>query len=294
MQSACAVLYCHLWPVRLYHIFPHYLINGTIFGKKLLNIKCAFWFSLQLLSETFLILRRIQRDIIINVHRSSRKVPVILVRFQWTWISLTDFRKNLEISNFMTIRPVGTGLFHTDGQTARHDEAKSPFPILRARLQTVDNWSHYVGPAPETSCGLHPFSLDYLPAPHQAPHLVCVISPASLSPGIATCRPHKGDSRTTNIASCYSALGHTVYLQQLSTNHFLNQFALQTKLHNAGRCSLRRKTNTPTRKKKSYPAASSFTSCPSGTHAHPPLQTPLALCINTDPTRRDVTCYSAM
>ena len=22
--------YCHLWPVRLYHIFPHYLINGTI------------------------------------------------------------------------------------------------------------------------------------------------------------------------------------------------------------------------------------------------------------------------
>jgi hypothetical protein len=26
----------------LYHIFPHYLINGTIFGKKLLNIKCVF------------------------------------------------------------------------------------------------------------------------------------------------------------------------------------------------------------------------------------------------------------
>jgi hypothetical protein len=24
------------------HIFPHYLINGTIFVKKLLNIKCGF------------------------------------------------------------------------------------------------------------------------------------------------------------------------------------------------------------------------------------------------------------
>jgi hypothetical protein len=26
--------YCHLWPARLYKIFPHYLINGTIFAKK--------------------------------------------------------------------------------------------------------------------------------------------------------------------------------------------------------------------------------------------------------------------
>jgi hypothetical protein len=25
---------CHLWPVRLYSIFPHYLISGTIFEKK--------------------------------------------------------------------------------------------------------------------------------------------------------------------------------------------------------------------------------------------------------------------
>ena len=30
----CAVLYHHLWPVWLYHIFPCYLINGEIFRKK--------------------------------------------------------------------------------------------------------------------------------------------------------------------------------------------------------------------------------------------------------------------
>jgi hypothetical protein len=75
--------YSHLWPVWLCHIFPHYLINGTIFRKKLLNIKCVFGFSLQSLSETFLILRTIQRDIIINVNRFSCKVPVILAEFEW-------------------------------------------------------------------------------------------------------------------------------------------------------------------------------------------------------------------
>jgi hypothetical protein len=37
----------HPWPVRFYNIFPHYLINGTIFEKKLLNIlvKCVSIFS---------------------------------------------------------------------------------------------------------------------------------------------------------------------------------------------------------------------------------------------------------
>jgi hypothetical protein len=34
MQRASAVLYPSLWPVWIYHIFPHYLINGTIFEKK--------------------------------------------------------------------------------------------------------------------------------------------------------------------------------------------------------------------------------------------------------------------
>ena len=37
-----AVPYCHLCPVRLYSIFPHYLINDTIFGKKLLNTNYVF------------------------------------------------------------------------------------------------------------------------------------------------------------------------------------------------------------------------------------------------------------
>jgi hypothetical protein len=50
------------------------------FRKTILNIKGVFCFSLQRLSEKFLIIRIIQRDIT-NVHRSSCKVHVILVRF---------------------------------------------------------------------------------------------------------------------------------------------------------------------------------------------------------------------
>jgi hypothetical protein len=65
-----ALPYFQLRPLWLHHIFPHYLIRGAIFGKKLLNTKCVFWFSLQLLFETFLILRIIQRDIVINVNTS--------------------------------------------------------------------------------------------------------------------------------------------------------------------------------------------------------------------------------
>ena len=76
----------HLWPAPLYHTFPNYLINGTIFEKKkekLLNTKCVFWFSPQLLSETFPMLWRNERDVIKNVHWSSCKVSFIffLVRF---------------------------------------------------------------------------------------------------------------------------------------------------------------------------------------------------------------------
>jgi fucose 4-O-acetylase-like acetyltransferase len=81
--------------------------------------------------ETFLILRRIQRGIMINVHRSSCKVPVIVVGLYSNLNNLERFSKNSQTSNFMKIHPVGVDLFpaerRTDRRTDRHDEANSRF-----------------------------------------------------------------------------------------------------------------------------------------------------------------------
>jgi hypothetical protein len=136
MQSACAVLYCHLWPIWLYHIFPHYLINDTIFGKKLLNIKCVFWFSLQLLSETLPILKWIARDIIINLNRSSCQSCQILMKVEFSGQILEKFANikfHENLSSESRVVPCG--------RTDRHTwlSQQSLFAISRTRLKGSGN-----------------------------------------------------------------------------------------------------------------------------------------------------------
>ena len=116
-------------PVRLYSISPR-----SEFGKKLLNTKWVFWFSLQLLSETFLILRRIERDMIIN------KYPLLLSDFNETRISSKDFRK---IFKYKILRKAvqwdPSCSTRIDGLTDRHGEANNPFLVIfRKRLQNLD------------------------------------------------------------------------------------------------------------------------------------------------------------
>jgi hypothetical protein len=78
MQSACAVLLASL-ALPYFSTLSH---KRHDFRKKVIDNKMSVLiFSLQLLSGTLLILRRTERDIIINVRRSSCKVPVILVIF---------------------------------------------------------------------------------------------------------------------------------------------------------------------------------------------------------------------
>jgi hypothetical protein len=58
--------------------------------------------------------KKTEGDIIKNAYWYSRKVPAILVRFQWNLNFLDIFSKSTIISNFIKIRPVRAELFYTD------------------------------------------------------------------------------------------------------------------------------------------------------------------------------------
>jgi hypothetical protein len=78
-------------------IFSGFITYTVRFAdKSLLNIKYVFWFSLRILSETLLILRRIDQ-VIMNVLRSSSKV---LSDLNETWTFVHRFSKNSHIDVF--------------------------------------------------------------------------------------------------------------------------------------------------------------------------------------------------
>jgi hypothetical protein len=86
--------------------------------KKLLNIKCVFWLSLQPLCGTFQIIRGTERDMNINVYLCSCKLTLILATSHWNLNILNGFsKKNAEMSNCWSMQ--------TDGRTDRHGETNS-------------------------------------------------------------------------------------------------------------------------------------------------------------------------
>jgi hypothetical protein len=81
MQSACAVLILSSVASPAVLHFSLLSQKRQKFSEKFVGHKIVLWFSEQLLSEIFLILRRTQRDAVINVHRSLCTVPIIVVGF---------------------------------------------------------------------------------------------------------------------------------------------------------------------------------------------------------------------
>jgi len=127
---ACRELapYHHLWPVWLYHIFYTLSHKRHDFrGKKLLDMKSVFLFYVQNVSETFLILRRIQWNHIINVLGLQVKYSLFLSDFNETWIFLTNFRKILKYQISRKSVKWQPSYFHDDGQTDRHERGSSRF-----------------------------------------------------------------------------------------------------------------------------------------------------------------------
>jgi len=106
MQCTCALSVACL-AVQFYSTLSH---KRHYFQEKVMKHKLFALISIQLLSETFLILRRIERDtcIIVSLYWSSCKVPVILVRCQLNLHFLYRFTKNTQISNYTKIHLVGS------------------------------------------------------------------------------------------------------------------------------------------------------------------------------------------
>jgi hypothetical protein len=110
-------------PVRLYSIFPHHLINGTL-KRKILNIKFVLWFFfIERLSEKLCILKRTEWNttticVLDVMYVTCYSCPV----FMKLQISQRIFEKYSYFKIFMRIHPVGAELFHADERTDRQTD----------------------------------------------------------------------------------------------------------------------------------------------------------------------------
>ena len=110
------------------NIFFPITSNGTIFEKKKVIGHAMCYFSLQILSETFLVLRRIVEDmiqkIILIFMQSTRYSCQILMKLEFSrriFEKYTKFHENPSSSS--PVVPSG----RADGRTDRHNEANSRF-----------------------------------------------------------------------------------------------------------------------------------------------------------------------
>jgi hypothetical protein len=142
MQHAMRVGHIVMCDLHRYKNFFHIVSQTARFSRKkvCLNIKCVFRVSLQHLSETFFIRRRIERDGIKNVFWSS---TLFLSDFN-TWIFLDRFSKTTQIPVLMKIWPLKSRVFACC-RTDRYDQANIRFSqfckrVFKVFVRTFSFW----------------------------------------------------------------------------------------------------------------------------------------------------------
>jgi len=129
--------------------FSHYLINGTIFEKKLLNTKCVLIFFTTFVWNISHFKKNSARYDQ-NVYRSSCKVPLLF----WSDVNeisnpATDFRKKNSKFSLSFIKfhenPSSGSRVVSRGRTDRHNKAsqQSLSPTFRTRLKELLSWRQY-------------------------------------------------------------------------------------------------------------------------------------------------------
>jgi hypothetical protein len=93
----CSALYCHLWHVWVYHIFPHYLINGNIFEKKSTEHKMCYDFLYNVCPKHFSLWEEFGEILLQMYIGLNVKCPLFSSDFNGTWTSRQDFKKSSNI-----------------------------------------------------------------------------------------------------------------------------------------------------------------------------------------------------
>jgi hypothetical protein len=147
MQCTCAILSSVAYlALQNFSTLSHKRHN---FRKRVIEYKMCVWFSLQLVSKAFLILRRTERDVIKNVYLSSSKVPDILVKLQWNLNYLNRFLNNYWNVEFHENTPSGSWVVLC-GQTDMTNLIVAFGNFVNKLKNTVPQWAFKLNNAPQT------------------------------------------------------------------------------------------------------------------------------------------------
>jgi hypothetical protein len=119
MQWACAILSSVAWPALQYFSTLSHIWHDLRGGGELLNSKCVFWFFLQLLSVTFLVLRRNERDTIkmyIGLHATRPFSCQIIIKLEFSgqnFEKYSNIKLHKNLSTGCRVVPCG----RADGRT---------------------------------------------------------------------------------------------------------------------------------------------------------------------------------